>query len=149
MRKPILIIWIILLFLIGACSPKEDSDTLKAKKLIDYNNHKYDTLPLTGKIVDGVREIDIKAFQFGWDPDTIIVKKGEKVRITVYAVDAQHGFELEGIQIPGWNTDTIIIKGDKKIIEFVPQEEGKWDMVCTVYCGPGHGEMKGKYIVRT
>ena len=139
---------LILIFLVSACSPKEDEDAIKARKIIEYNKNKFESLPLSGKIIDGVREINIKAVQYRWEPDTIVVNKGDKIRFIVETADVPHGFELEGINIPGWDTDTLIVKGDKKIIELVAEDVGTWDIVCTVYCGPGHAGMKGKYIVR-
>ena len=144
MKKIILIIALALL--LSACST--DEDAIKAQKIIKYHKEKYDSLPLSGKLVDGIREIEVKAYQFRWDPDTIVVKKGEKIRFIVESMDLPHGFEIEGISIPGWNQDKSINKGEKAVIELAAAEAGTWDIVCTAYCGPGHGDMKGKYIVR-
>ena len=147
MRRTIIFL-MALAFIASSCSVREDKDIIKAKKIIEYHKKKFDNLPLSGKIVDGVREINVKAVQYRWDPDTIVVKKGEKIRFIIESVDVSHGFELEGIQIPGWDTDTAIKKDDKTILEVNADESGAWDLVCTVYCGPGHGGMRGKYIVR-
>ena len=146
--KKIISILIILAFLVSACSPKEDEDTLKAKKIIEYHKNKFDNLPLSGKVVDGIREIQVKAFQYGWEPENIVVKKGEKIRFVIETADVPHGFELEGIVIPGWDIDKAIKKEDKVILEVNAEEAGAWDLVCTVYCGPGHLGMRGKYIVK-
>jgi len=147
MKKAVLIL-LLVVFLFSACSPKEDEDALKAKKIIDYHKKKFDNLPLSGKIVDGVREIEITSIQYRWEPDTVVVKKGEKIRLIVTTADVPHGFELEGIVIPGWDPEKAITKDDKIVLEFTADESGVWDMVCTIYCGPGHTGMKGKYIVR-
>lgn len=145
--KKIIFIILVVVFSISACSPKEDPDTIKAKKIIEYHKNKFDNLPLSGKIVDGAREIELKSMQYRWEPDTIVVKKGERIRFIIETVDVPHGFELEGIVIPGWYPDSAITKGEKTILEVIADEAGMWDMVCTVYCGPGHTGMKGKYIV--
>ena len=147
MKKLFFALALIFVF-ISACAPKEDGDTAKAKKLIDHHKKKFDSLPLSGKIVNDVREINVKAFQYGWEPESIVVKKGEKIRFIVETVDVPHGFELEGIIIPGWDPDKSVKKGDKTILEINAEEAGVWDMVCTAYCGPGHTGMKGKYIVK-
>ena len=144
----ILALCLLLAFFISACSPKEDEDTLKAKKIIEYHKKKFDNLPLSGKVVDGAREIELKSIQYRWEPDTIVVKKGEKIRFVIETADVSHGFELEGIVIPDWDPDKAIKKGDKTILEVTADEAGTWDIVCTIYCGPGHTGMKGKYIVR-
>ena len=145
--KKIIIGMLLLIFLISACS-KEDEDTLKAKKLIEYHKTKFDNLPLSGKIVNEIREIEVKAIQYRWEPDTIVVKKGEKIRFVIESLDVPHGFELEGIQIPNWDVEKAVRKDDKVILEVKADEAGAWDMVCTVYCGPGHNGMRGKYIVK-
>ncbi|MEK6983100.1 MAG: cupredoxin domain-containing protein [Nanoarchaeota archaeon] len=146
--KKILIILTLLAFFVTACSQKEDEDTLKARKIMEYHKKKFDNLPLSGRIVNGMREIEIKAMQYRWEPENIIVKKGEKVRFIIESIDVPHGFELEGIVIPNWDPDKAIRKDDKAILEITADEAGTWDLVCTIYCGPGHSGMKGKYIVR-
>ena len=147
MKKTIIFL-LVMAVLISACAPKEDEDAIKAKKIIEYHKKKFDNLPLSGKIANGAREIEVKTFQYGWEPENIVVKKGEKVRFIVENVDVPHGFEIEGILIPGWDTENAIKKGDKTVLEINAEEAGVWDMVCTVYCGPGHTGMKGKYIVK-
>lgn len=148
MRRLIFAGLIVTLILVSSCSSREDENTAKAKKLIDYNKKKFDNLPLSGKLANGIREIEVKAFQYGWEPENIVAKKGEKIRLIITSEDAPHGFELEGVQIPGWDVDKTVKKGDKVVLEVDAAEAGTWDMVCTVYCGPGHLGMRGKYIVK-
>ena len=138
----------LLIIIISACYKTEDDATQKARKIIEYNKQKFDNLPLSGKIVNGAREIEIKAIQYRWEPDTIVVKKGEKIKFIVSSEDSPHGFELEGLMIPELDTSKPIKKGDKIVAETTADQVGSWDMVCTVYCGPGHPGMRGKYIVR-
>ena len=76
----IMLIFILSVLLISACSQKEGEDTIKAKKIIEYHKKKFDNLPLSGKIIDGAREIELKSIQYRWEPDTIVVKKMEKIR---------------------------------------------------------------------
>lgn len=144
----IVIILALVLFLFSSCSPKEDQDAIKAKKIIEYHKKKFDSLPMSGKIVDGIREVEVKASQYKWEPESIVVKKGDRVRLVVTSLDVPHGFEIEGMVIPGWGVDRLIGKGEKAVLEFTAEEAGAWDTVCTGYCGPGHGTMKRKFIVR-
>ncbi|HLC49962.1 MAG TPA: hypothetical protein VJI97_00875 [Candidatus Nanoarchaeia archaeon] len=145
--KKIIVILVFAIFLISSCSQR-GTDAAKAKKLIDYNKKKFDSLPLSGKIVNGIREINIKGSQYEWEPENIVVSKGDKVRLIVESIDVPHGFEIEGIQIPEWNPDNLIKKGDKATLEFTAKDSGVWDTICSGYCGPGHGTMKRKFIVR-
>jgi|GEM_PF-3282510 cytochrome c oxidase subunit 2 len=146
MMKKILLILVVALF-VSSCS-SQDQDASKAKKIIDYHKKKFDSLPLSGRVADGVREIEVKGSQYEWQPENIVVKKGEKIRLIVTSLDVPHGFEIEGIIIPNWNVDNLIKKNEKAVLEFTADEAGVWDTVCTGYCGPGHGTMKKKFIVR-
>ena len=149
MKKTIFAIFVLSLVFINACNKvSEDTDTPNAKKLLAYNKEKFDKLPLTGNLVNGVREIEVKGFQFNWEPANIVVKKGEKLKIIVESMDVPHGFELEGLVIPNYDINKLILPGKKEVIEFTPQDAGTWDMVCTGYCGQGHATMKGLFIVR-
>ncbi len=147
MKKIIYTIIVFLLIILSSCD-KGDIDSANAKKLLGYNREKFDKLPLSGKVVNGVREIEIKAFQFNWEPENIVVKKGEKLKLTIESMDVPHGFELEGLVIPGYDINKLIMPGTKEVIEFTPQDKGTWDLVCTGYCGTGHATMKGMFIVR-
>lgn len=133
------------IFLISACTPNTVVD---AQKILEYHETKYDDEPATGEIVNGVREIKIDAYQFQFEPKTIIVNKGEKIRLIVEAKDVPHGFEIEGLQIPGYDINTVIRPGMPLTLEFTVDEEGVWEFICTIYCGFGHGEMNGLFIVR-
>ena len=146
--KKIIIFMAFAVLLISACS-SQDSDAIKAKKIIEYHKKQFDGLPYSGSVKDGVREINVKALQYRWDPEAIVVKKGERIKLIVESIDAPHGFELEGIQIPGWDTDNLLKKGENVTLEFAADESGVWDLVCTGYCGPGHAGMRGKYIVKS
>jgi len=52
--KKIIALLAFALILVSACSQVEDEDSIKAKKIIDYHKKKFDALPLSGKIVDGL-----------------------------------------------------------------------------------------------
>jgi cytochrome c oxidase subunit 2 len=141
MRKLLLI----MLLVITACSNPLQKD---AQKLIAYNEQKYYELPLSGEMTNGVREIELKAYQFGWEPDTIVVQKGQPVRIKINSLDVPHGFEVEGLMIPGWDIDMPIHPGEVEVIEYTPEKEGVWTFICTVYCGQDHSDMSGKFVIK-
>ncbi|MBA3052410.1 cupredoxin domain-containing protein [bacterium] len=98
---------------------------------------------LSGEIVDGVREINIKAFQFGFSPDTIIVKKGEKIRLKAISTDVNHGIGIKDYKIK-----RKLPAKQEQIIEFTADKSGEFHFHCSIYCGAGHGKMHGKMIVK-
>ena len=143
-----LILLVPILLLSGCVSSDNDSDLIKAKKLLQYHADKYDDEEATGTLENGVRTIHIKAYQFYFEPATIIVNKGEKVRIIVEAMDIPHGFEIEGFDIPDYDINTVIRKGTPLVLEFDADEEGVWEFICSIYCGFGHSTMKGTFVIR-
>ncbi len=125
-----------------------DSSTVQAKKIIQYHEEKYKDADPSGTVIDGVRVITLKAYQFYFSPSTIVANKGDRVRLVVSAEDVPHGFEIEGLKIPGYNIETVIRPGFPVAIEFTADERGVWEIICTIYCGFGHSGMKGTFVVK-
>lgn len=90
----------------------------------------------------GYREFTMTARDSGFDPSVITVKKGEKVRLIITATDCDHEFKLDAFDI-----NQVLKKGDPETIEFTAGKAGKFEFKSSVYCGKGHGKMKGKLVV--
>jgi plastocyanin len=93
-----------------------------------------------------VKEITVRAFQFGYDPETIEVNVGDTVRISAYTSDAPHGFAL-----PEFGFDLGIASTDPNnpdTAEFVADKAGEYRFYCSIPCGKGHKGMSGKLIVK-
>jgi cytochrome c oxidase subunit II len=99
--------------------------------------------PLSGSVVKGVREVKVEAAKFAFKPDQIVVKKGEKLRLLITATDVQHGFAL-----PDFKIDVKLPPNKPQVIEFTPDKAGEFAFRCSVYCGSGHGDMKGTLLVK-
>lgn len=84
-----------------------------------------------------VKEFGIKAFRFGYSPDTINVNKGDKVKITIENTDTKHGIRIPSLGLAG-----------NDVVEFSADTAGEFEWLCNVMCGSGHREMKGKLIVK-
>lgn len=97
---------------------------------------------LSGRKVNGVREIKLEVFQFGFKPETIIVKKGEEVRIIAKSIDVMHGIGIKEL-----NINQKLPPNQEKVIEFMADRSGRFHFHCSVYCGAGHGKMHGMLIV--
>jgi len=95
---------------------------------------------ITGESVkeptDAIREIKIDAFSFGYNPDTITVSKGEKVKISINNLDVLHGMRIPDYGIKG-------IEG----LEFIANKTGSFPWYCEIPCGPGHTTMNGTLVV--
>lgn len=94
------------------------------------------------KYISKIKEIKLEAFRFGFSPDPLVVKKGDIVRLAISSSDVTHG-----VYIKEYNINITVKKGEDKKIEFLADKEGVFDILCSVYCGPGHSGMKGKLII--
>lgn len=94
------------------------------------------------KYISKVKEFDLEAYQFDFEPKTITVKKGDIVRLHVKSRDVPHGIYIKeyGINVP-------VTKEAAKKVEFIADKAGTFAILCSVYCGSGHQAMQGKLIV--
>lgn len=90
-----------------------------------------------------VKEFKITAKQFAFEPSTIEVNKGDKVRLIVTSMDVPHG-----IAISEYGVNERLNPGEPVTIEFTAEKEGTFTTFCSQFCGSGHGNMKGKIIVK-
>ncbi|MFA4844634.1 MAG: cupredoxin domain-containing protein [Candidatus Margulisiibacteriota bacterium] len=88
------------------------------------------------------REVAIIARQYEFLPNRIEVVKGVPVRLYLTSLDAAHGIYIDKFKI-----NQKIEKGKLTIVDFIPGESGKYEIKCSVFCGLGHGGMKGELVV--
>jgi cytochrome c oxidase subunit 2 len=89
------------------------------------------------------RVIEVIAKRYTFEPAQIDVTEGERVRILVKSGDGLHGFEIKKFKVA-----TEIPRGsDPVAIEFTATEAGAFPILCSVFCGDGHGDMKGTLVV--
>lgn len=89
-----------------------------------------------------VREFDMTAKRYSFNPSTIRVNQGDLVRITVESTDVSHG-----IAIREYDINVELPPGQTKIIEFTADKKGTFNFYCSVFCGSGHSRMTGTLIV--
>lgn len=90
-----------------------------------------------------VRTFDIVASGFRFNPATITVAQGERVRLHLRSSDRSHSFAIKAFRVK-----TMIPKGGGSVtVEFVADRAGTFDFTCAEYCGTGHSGMKGKLVV--
>lgn len=94
------------------------------------------------KYISIIKEVNLEAYQFGFTPDPIVVKKDDIVKFKITSRDVPHG-----VYIKEYGINTSVKKGETETIEFIADKEGEFDILCSVYCGSGHSQMKGRFIV--
>lgn len=88
------------------------------------------------------RVIQIEARKFRYAPNLIELKVGEPVVLEVTALDFTHGFS-----IPDWKMRADLVIGKPVRIRVKPEQAGKITFLCDNFCGSGHEEMNGSFIV--
>ena len=91
----------------------------------------------------GVKEFTMTAKKFDFTPSTITVSEGDRVKLTVTAVDVPHGFSIDEL---GIKQDIEV--GKPTTVEFVASKKGAFRFYCSLFCGQGHKEMEGELIVK-
>jgi cytochrome c oxidase subunit II len=92
---------------------------------------------------DEVKTIDVIASRFKFEPATISVVAGDKVRLHLRSADRAHGIGIKAFRVKA-----LVPKvGEVVTVEFVADRSGIFDITCSEYCGAGHGAMKGRLVV--
>lgn len=94
------------------------------------------------KYISKIKEFNLEAYQFGFSPQQIRVKKGDIVRLKISSRDVPHG-----VYIKEYGVNVRVEEGNPETVEFLADKAGEFAIKCSVYCGRGHGKMKGKLIV--
>ena len=92
--------------------------------------------------VADVKTIDVVASQFQFEPATISVAQGDRVRLRLRSADRTHGFAIKGFRVKA-----LIPKAGEAVTEFVADQAGTFDITCSEYCGTGHTAMKARLVV--
>ncbi|HLD72770.1 MAG TPA: cupredoxin domain-containing protein [Candidatus Nanoarchaeia archaeon] len=101
----------------------------------------WNNFSLTGSVITDlnygqIKEITIDAFRFGYSPEEVKVKLGDKIKININNLDTPHGLIIPELNLKGETT-----------IEFTASQKGEFDWYCYTPCGAGHGKMRGKLII--
>jgi cytochrome c oxidase subunit 2 len=89
------------------------------------------------------RVVKIQAKKFVYTPNEIVLKKGEPVVLEITSLDFVHGFN-----IPDMKIRADLPPGQVTRIRLHPQTAGVFDFLCDNFCGSGHEEMNGRFIVK-
>lgn len=66
---------------------------------------------------------------YRWDPGTILVKKGEQVKLSIRGINGHnHPFIIEGTDIKGE-----VKQGKETVVNFTAKEEGVYRLICLAH----------------
>ncbi|RMF55497.1 hypothetical protein D6745_01840 [Candidatus Woesearchaeota archaeon] len=142
MRKysVLLIILLIGALVVSGCQSQPANNKAAADKTLQQSQTEQST---PTKSSGEVKEFAMTAKQWEFIPSTITVNKGDTVKLHIKSVDVTHGFAL-----PDFGINKNLEPGKTVNVEFVADKTGAFTFFCSVYCGSGHGGMKGKLIVK-
>jgi cytochrome c oxidase subunit 2 len=97
---------------------------------------------------DGETKVfEVVARRFAFEPATIEVTEGDRVRLVVRSADGPHGVEIKAFKVK--KAVPRAKPGDSPItIEFVAASSGEFPILCSEYCGTGHKDMTGTLVVK-
>src|SRR5258708_9637348 len=91
----------------------------------------------TGKVI----KITVKKFEY--DPATVELKKGEPVVLELTTLDRLHGFSA-----PDLNLHADVAPNTTVRVALTPDKVGTFTFLCDIFCGTGHGDVKGTIVVK-
>jgi len=86
--------------------------------------------------------IKITAEKFKYTPDQITLKKGVPVMLEFTSLDRTHGFSC-----PDFGIRVDIVPGKPATVSFTPDKTGRFLFHCDIFCGSGHEDMSGVFVV--
>jgi heme/copper-type cytochrome/quinol oxidase subunit 2 len=90
------------------------------------------------------REITIVASRFAFEPASIDVVEGERVRLRVSSADGVHGLQIRRLRI-----NKLIPRGGEAVtIDFVASAPGSYEILCSEECGDGHDKMTATLTIK-
>lgn len=111
----------------------------------------------TDRMIEVIADHDSRFRIPGQNKPNITLTAGEEVHLRITAIKAKnqdqegsvHGFTMlrakDGARVPGW--DFSLKPGTQEFTVTVPNEPGKYVVLCTVICSPNHDLMKMTVIV--
>lgn len=88
------------------------------------------------------RVVRLTARRFAYQPSEIELKVGERVLVEITAIDFMHGMNLPDL---GRRLD--LVPGRITRLMLQPQAPGIIEFVCDNFCGEGHEDMHGRFVV--
>jgi cytochrome c oxidase subunit II len=90
-----------------------------------------------------LKEITITARSCTFEPQEIIVDKGDTIILKIKSIDCTAGFRLMAYDI-----DEFVSNGKESIMQFKADTAGEFEYYSNVPCSKGNAKMKGKLIVK-
>jgi len=133
--------------LVGCSSPVKPSieDVKSSIPNITYPTDMFDPLEQKDENISNLSEyirVNVNMFRYGFEPENITVKQGDKVMLTITSLDVGHGFAL-----PDFGINEKVPPEKSVTVQFTANIAGKFKFFESVYSGKDWKKMKGTFIV--
>lgn len=89
-------------------------------------------------------DLYLMAMRFSYEPNVLRLERGVRYRFRMMSMDVNHGLSIHtGMAGHIMRRPAMVLT--EMVMTF--SETGEFMIYCTVYCGQGHDQMKGKIIV--
>lgn len=88
------------------------------------------------------REFTVNGKNFSFEPSTMMVRKGDKVRVVFKNIEGFHDFTIDEFSVASKRINT----GEQEMVEFIADKTGSFEYYCSVGNHRAMG-MKGTLIV--
>ena len=88
------------------------------------------------------RIVTVTAEDWSFTPATILVKKGEKIQLSIEGITGAHGYA-----IPELGINVGVNPGETVLVDLPTDTAGEFAVRCSVPCGSGHRDMTGTIVI--
>lgn len=88
------------------------------------------------------RVIPVTAELWKWTPNVIQAKQDEAVTLQITGISGTHGFS-----VPDLGISETIFTGKTVHISLPTGKAGTFNFACSIQCGSGHNDMKGRIVI--
>lgn len=149
MPKKFLFIFLLLasFMLIGAGCQKQTATNTTAtisnvNTQASNSNQSVNTSTTNVNKTASIKEFEMTAKQWEFNPSTITVSQGDKVKLNINSIDVDHGFAISEFGV-----NETLSSGQTTTVEFTADKVGTYTFFCSVQCGAGHSNMQGQLEV--
>ena len=86
--------------------------------------------------------IQLVARKFVFTPEQVTVKAGQRLQLVLRTLDFAHGFSLPDLKL---RAD--LVPGQEVTLALQFDKPGEYVFLCDNYCGDGHEDMFGRFVV--
>lgn len=91
---------------------------------------------------EAIQAFNLTGNKFRFSQEEITVKRGDKIRVNLTAVDMPHDFDVEGLNVDG----PLVQPGETATVEFTADKVGEFEYYCSYGQHRANG-MVGRLIV--